>query len=76
MRDLDQNFGPKRGITVALSPFFAPAISEAHIFQELEMHRLSANEKQTRFIDALLLSRDNWLPSALQQLRIFGNESN
>jgi hypothetical protein len=74
IRDADQQFAPKHAVTTALHGFHACAISEAEILQELEISQLAVNDKQAIFIDSLLGSRADWLPSILDQPWMFGHD--
>jgi hypothetical protein len=59
MSNVSQNFGPKHAVAMTSSRFVAGAISEAYILQEPEMYRIGVGDKQIRFIDKLLKSRDS-----------------
>jgi hypothetical protein len=74
MRNVEQKFGLKHAVTTAFCQFFAGVITKAQILQQLDFYLALASDKQARLIDNLLFSRDNWLPSALKQLRMFDNE--
>jgi hypothetical protein len=53
MRNVKQSFGPKHAVTTALSRFFAGAL----ILQKFETYRIKVSDKQTTFIDNVLISR-------------------
>jgi hypothetical protein len=59
MCNRDQNSGPRRPVTTALHTFFAGAITEAHLWQDLKIYRVTFREKERRFIDGPMSSRDN-----------------